>query len=245
MDIEQTIGEPALATLATVHDIKALSGNVWQVLLKPINTYPYVAGQYTELLIDGFEFLYFTIGSAPHTPCVELHIQGGSETNDRLVKYLQTEGSVQLAPASGRCTLDALPASNSPLLLIASGTGFSQVKSIVEDLIHQGSQRNIYIYWASYKLSQLYLLEKAEQWAELNDNVHTAMLISEHSHWEDKHQMLVHSILADHAAIDECQAVTCGSPEMVYTVLDTLTDKGFKKDQMISDVFDFAPRNTE
>jgi NAD(P)H-flavin reductase len=235
------------ATTATVHDIKALSGDVWQVLLKPIEPYPYQAGQYTELLIDGFQFLYFTIASAPHCPCVELHIQGGSETNNRLIEHLRQEGSVALAPAAGRCVISQLPEANSsPLLLIASGTGFSQVKAIVEDLIHQHSQRTVYLYWTSYKLSQLYMLEKAEQWADSHANIHSAMLISEHSHWEDKHQMLVHSILADHQAdIQNCQAVTCGSPEMVYTVLDVLKEKGFAEGNMISDVFDFAPRENQ
>jgi len=233
------------STLATVHDIKELSGNVWQVLLKPIESYKYEAGQYTELLIDGFEFLYFTIGSAPHMPCVELHIQGGSESNDQLIRYLQQEGSVKLAPAAGRCVLSQLPKSNEPLLLIASGTGFSQIKTVVEDLLYQQSTRPVYIYWTSFKLSQLYMLEKAEQWAEQHAHIHTAALISEHSHWDDKHQMLVHSILGDHTDLDLCQALTCGSPEMVYTVLDTLAEHSFKRNQMIADVFDFAPRDSQ
>ncbi len=230
------------STMATIHDIKALSGDVWQVQLKPLTSYSFQAGQYTELLIEGFQFLYFTIGSAPHCTYIELHIQGGSETNDRLMKYLQESGEVQLAPAGGNCTLKSLADSNNPLLLIASGTGFSQVKSIVEDQLYQGLSRPIYIYWASYKLSQLYMLEKAEQWSEQHEQVHTAMLISEQSHWEDRHQMLVHSILADHNDLPACQAVTCGSPEMVYTILDTLVEHGFEKEAMISDVFDFAPR---
>ncbi len=232
----------ATQTQATVHDIKALSGDVWRVLLKPIEPYVYSAGQYTELLIDGFEALYFTIGSAPHTPCVELHIQGGSDTNNRLITYLQQQGVVNIAEAAGRCTIAALPEQTGPLLFVASGTGFSQVKAIVEDLLHHQSQRSLYIYWASYKLSQLYMLDKAEHWAEHNANIHSAMLISEHSHWQDKHQMLVQSIMADHNNLTDCQAVTCGSPEMVYTVLDTLCEHGFNPEQMISDVFDFAPR---
>lgn len=231
------------STSATVHDIKALSGDVWQVLLKPIEPYPYTAGQYTELLIEGFQFLYFTIGSAPHCPCVELHIQGGSDTNDALIKHLQQEGVVELAPAAGNCVLSALPESEQPLLLIASGTGFSQVKALVEDQLHSKASRAIHIYWASYKLSQLYMLDKAELWAEQHSNIHSTMLISEHSHWDDKHQMLVHSILAEQANLADCQAVTCGSPEMVYTVLDTLTEHGFNKANMISDVFDFSPRD--
>ncbi|MDX1341442.1 MAG: NAD(P)H-flavin reductase [Reinekea sp.] len=235
----------ATNTQATVHDIKALSGDVWQVRLKPIEPYPYAAGQYTELVIDGFEFLFFTIASAPHSPCIELHIQCGSDTNNRLIKHLQQTDAVALAPAAGRCVLTSLPDSEEPLLLIASGTGFSQVKAIVEDLLHQNSQRPTYIYWTSYKLSQLYMLEKAELWAEQNAHIHTAMLISEQGHWQDKNQMLVHSILADHEDIAQCHAVTCGSPEMVYTVLDTLCEHGFQPQHMISDVFEIAPRESQ
>lgn len=229
-------------TLATVHDIKALSGDVWQVLLKPIEPYPFEAGQYTELRIPGFEHLYFTIGSAPHMACVELHVQGDSETNTRLINHLRQQGSVQLAAAAGSCVLSALPASSAPLLLVASGTGFSQVKAVVEDQLQRQAKRPIFIYWTSYRLNQLYMLDKAEQWADQYPHVHIAALISEHSHWDDKHQMLVQSILADHADVGQCQALTCGSPEMVYNLLDTLSEHGFQADQMISDVFAFAPR---
>ncbi|WP_165901794.1 NAD(P)H-flavin reductase [Reinekea marinisedimentorum] len=233
-------------TSATVHDIQQLSGNVWRVHLKPLSKYPFKAGQYTELVIEGFSYLYFTIASSPKQPCIELHIQGGSETSDNLIAYLQREDTVELNPASGNCSLDKLAESNSPLLLIASGTGFAQVKAIVEDLIHQRSKRPTYIYWTSYNLSHLYMLKKAEQWAEDFTNIHTTALISEQSHWDDKHKLLVHGIFADHEDdLAQCQAVTCGSPEMVYAVYDMLTAKGFKADHMISDVFDFAPRESK
>jgi len=232
---------PAL-TLATVHDIKALSGDVWQILLKPIEAYSFEAGQYTELRIPGFEHLYFTIASAPHMAYVELHLQGGSETNDRLINHLRQQGSVELAAPAGQCVLSALPAAQTPLMLIASGTGFSQVKAVVEDQLHRQADQPLYIYWTSYRLSQLYMLDKAEQWADQFAHVHIAALISEQSRWDDKHQMLVNSILADHADVGSCQALTCGSPEMVYNLLDTLTQHGFQANQMISDVFAFAPR---
>ena len=138
-----------------------------------------------------------------------------------------------------------MPEENGPLLLIASGTGFSQVKSIVEDLLAQHTRRTIHLYWSGLRLSQLYMLQKAENWADLHDNIHVSALISEHSHWDDKHQMLVHSILGDHSDLNQCQAICCGSPAMVYTVLDSLCSKGFRRDAMLSDVFMFAPREAQ
>lgn len=227
---------------ASIHDIKALSGDVWQVLLKPLTSYSFTAGQYTELVIDGFKGLYFTIGSAPSSACVELHIQAGSETSDRLIPYLQQTQTVDLAPAGGKCTLDELPKSTEPLILIASGTGFSQVKAIVEQLLAEQSKRSIYIYWTGIKLDQLYMAHLAESWANQYEHVHTALLVSENSHWEAKHKMLTQSILADHKDISQHQAVACGSPEMVYALLDTLTEHGFSQTNMVSDVFAFSPR---
>ncbi|WP_187265468.1 hypothetical protein [Reinekea thalattae] len=230
-------------TTATLHDILELTGDVWRVRLKPLTEYPFIAGQYTELVIDGFSYLFFTIASDPSQAYVELHIQAGSDKSNSLIEHLQRQPSVQLNPAAGRCTLDSLTATDAPLLLIASGTGFAQIKAIAEDQLAKNSQRPLYIYWTSHSLSQLYMLEKAEQWAKQFDHIHTAALISEQSHWEDKHQMLINSILSDHQEhIASCQAVTCGSPEMVYAVLDSLVEKGFNAEQMISDVFDFSPR---
>lgn len=233
--------EQALTT-ATLHDLKKLSGGVWLVQLKPLEPYPFEAGQHTELKIDGFKDLYYTIASAPDSPCIELHIQSGTPQADALIDWLKNADSVQLSPAAGDTRLGSLPDESGPLLLIASGTGFSQAKSIIEDLMHHDSPRQVHLYWSGFRLSQLYMLQKAEHWADQHDNVHVSALISEHSHWEDKHQMLVHSILGDHSDLDRCQAICCGSPAMVYTVYDALCDEGLRPDALLSDVFAYAPR---
>lgn len=239
------MSQASATTTATLHDLKKLSGGVWMVQLKPLAPYSYCAGQFTELKVPGFTDLYYTIASGPSSPCVELHIQTGTDQADALVDYLKDVDSVELAPAGGDCRLEVLPDESGPLLLIASGTGFSQVKSIVEDLLAQHSRRAIHLYWSGYRLSQLYMLQKAENWADLHDNIHVSALISEHSHWDDKHQMLVHSILGDHSDLNQCQAICCGSPAMVYTVLDSLCNEGFRRDAMLSDVFMFAPREAQ
>lgn len=231
---------------ATLHDLKKLSGGVWLIQLKPLEPYSYEAGQYLELKVPGFDDLYYTIASAPHNPCIELHIQSGTPQADALIDWLKNAEFVHLTGAGGDTRLSRLPAEDGPLLLIASGTGFSQAKSIIEDQIAAPGQRPIHLYWSGYRLSQLYMLQKAENWADQHAHVHVSALISEHSHWEDKHQMLVHAILGDHGEDDDlayCQAVCCGSPAMVYTVLDELTEHGFQPDAMLSDVFMFAPRN--
>ncbi|WP_108126395.1 hypothetical protein [Saccharospirillum mangrovi] len=232
---------PQLHT-ATLHDLKALSGDVWQVQLKPLTPYSFEAGQYLQLHIPGFNDLYYTIASAPQNPCLELHIQTGTDQADALIAHLKHAESVQLSDPGGDTRLSQLPVETGPLLLIASGTGFSQIKAIVDDLLAQHSTRPLYLYWSGHRLSQLYMLERAEHWADQYANVHTSALIFEQSHWDDKHQMLVNAIHGDHDDLDQCQAICCGSPAMVYTLLDALCEQGFRTDAMLSDVFQFAPR---
>ncbi|MFG1495086.1 hypothetical protein ABMA57_00545 [Saccharospirillum sp. HFRX-1] len=235
------MSDPQLHT-ATLHDLKALTGDVWQVQLKPLDDYPFEAGQYLELRVPGFNDLYYTIASAPKNPCIELHIQAGTDQADALITWLKQAESIEFTAPGGETRLSNLPTETGPLLLIASGTGFSQVKSILEDLLAQGATRPIYLYWSGHRLSQLYMLERAENWADQYPNVHTSALIFEQGHWDDKHQMLVHAIHGDHDNLQACQAICCGSPAMVYTLLDALTEHGFRPDAMLSDVFQFAPR---
>lgn len=231
-----------LITVATLQEVRALSGGIWQVRVQPTRPYAYLAGQYTEILIDGLSQLYFTIASAPHQPYIELHIQGDSAGNVQLLQRLKQQQEIALAPAAGRCVLRALPVSDQPLLLIASGTGFSQVQAMVEDLLHQGLARALHIYWVADRFDQLYRQERAEQWAQQHETLYFTGLSVEHSPGQSKHQLLTSAILADHADLSRCQAVSCGSPEMVYAVLDGLCEQGFRAAAMLSDAFEFAPR---
>lgn len=235
------MSDPQLHT-ATLHDLKALSGDVWQVQLKPLERYEFEAGQYLELRVPDCNDLYYTIASAPHNPYIELHIQAGTAQADALITWLKQAESIEFSEPGGETRLSNLPAETGPLLLIASGTGFSQVKSIIEDILASGTTRPIYLYWSGHRLSQLYMLERAENWADKYAQVHTSALIFEQGHWDDKHQMLVHAIRGDHDHLERCQAICCGSPAMVYTLLDALTEHGFRADAMLSDVFQFAPR---
>ena len=218
--------------------------DIFKVSLQPDEDIAFQAGQYLELLIPGEEYSFYSIANSPSKPCIELHIQhaGDESASSRIIEWLTANDRVSIKMPMGKCVLSSLPEENGPLLLLASGTGFSQIKALVEALLEQPLKRSVYFYWSARTLSGLYMPDLAETWRDSHDNFHFNAIISEHADWQDKQHLMFEAIKEDFNDLSHCQAICCGSPAMVYATLDELTSQGFRDDQMISDVFEYAPR---
>ncbi len=229
-----------------IKSVEPLQGDVYS--LKFNNFEPgwrnFSAGQYLEIKVPEMDNCFFSIASAPGHDELEVHMQvtEASPRSLQILNYLESNTNVQIDLAMGECILENLPEEHGPIMLIAAGTGFAQIKSITEDLINKKSERDIHIYWGSKTVTGLYLHELPEQWSNDHSNIHFSAVVSEQSDWQGKQGLLYQAILNDLDSLLDCQAVCCGSTNMVYATLDALVEKGFRKDQMISDVFAFSPR---
>ena len=56
--------------------------------------------------------------------------------------------------------------SQRPIVLLAGGTGFAPIKSIVENAIATGIQRPMTLYWGSRNLAGLYQFDVARSWED-------------------------------------------------------------------------------
>src|SRR5690606_41946361 len=54
---------------------------------------------------------------------------------------------------------------DAPIVLLASGTGFAPIKSIVEQVIAKGRELSMALYWGGRRPHDLYMNALAEQWA--------------------------------------------------------------------------------
>ncbi len=221
-----------------------INHEIVQVRLLMPEAIPFLAGQYAELQIPGEAYCYFSLANAPGTCDLELHVQlsDSESSSSRIVDWLLDNTSVDVTLPLGNCTLESLPTELGPLLLIAAGTGFSQIKAVGECLMRQTLQRPVHLYWSARTVSGLYMADLPEAWHRLDRNFHFSAIISEHNDWQDKQSLMVNAILEDFETLEQCQAITCGSPAMVYATLDGLIEHGFRPEQMVSDVFDYAPR---
>ncbi|MDD7805156.1 MAG: NAD(P)H-flavin reductase [Endozoicomonas sp. (ex Botrylloides leachii)] len=230
-----------------VIDVQLLAADVYRVQLGCDQGYvpQYYAGQYLEILLGDSDALAFSIASAPsnNQKSLELHIQklSGRESSEKLFDQLNT-GSVIVRMAKGRCYVNQI--TNRPLLLIAAGTGFAQMKSIVEYCLNKQHHGDIHLYWGAKKPSNFYLPSLPIHWSEKKLIYHPVVSdISSESDWCGRFGLLYEAVLADKEKITEAEIYISGSPNMVYTTMDLIVDHGFDQSRVHSDVFEYAPRN--
>ena len=202
------------------------------------------AGQYLELLIDEDTKAAFSIASAPRDDrTLELHIRANPTSNSypKLAPRLKPGELIRMRLAMGDITLHKLQDAER-IILLAGSTGFSQIKAMVEALLAANDQRPIDLYWGGRVFDDLYLHTLMEQWAQQHPNLHYVPVISDQPDWPGRKGFVHKAVLEDIQDFSGAIVVGGGSPGMVYAALDDFVAAGMKPEQMISDVFAYAPR---
>ncbi|MBS9403120.1 NAD(P)H-flavin reductase [Halomonas sp. TRM85114] len=235
-----------------VAEVEDLTPDVFRVTLegRP-QAVAHAPGQYLEMRLDDATWVPFSIANAHGGDgIIELHIQHWPERDNsaRLREILQVAERLTLRLPGGDCQLD--PDSRRPLLLIAAGTGFSQMKAIVEAALHADPQREIDLWWAARERRDFYLERLPLEWAATHDNVrfHAVTEIAPEA------PVVGERVTTHRGRIDQALAATLddvsghdvyvsGSPGMVYACVDVLASLGLKASRVFSDVFAYAPRD--
>ncbi len=230
-----------------IQDIKPLTDAIYQVrLLAPAGSIPeFFAGQYLQLIIPGLNNAYFSIANAPGTRTVELHVeaQPGHVSAVAVMDYLRQQAVVKARLPMGNCFLSGVPRAN--VILIAAGTGFTQIKALAEYLHPQSAfEKELTFYWGVRRPSEMYARATAERWEQVRDNWHFVPVFADNpdNEWPGHHEELVKAVLADDHDWQQTLVFVSGSPTMVYTTLDALLPAGLPENHFFSDVLEYAPR---
>ncbi|MGO2242593.1 MAG: FAD-binding oxidoreductase [Halomonas sp.] len=237
-----------------VTEVENLNPDVFGVTLEGrAEAMQHAPGQYLELKLDDTTWVPFSIASFDRGDgIVELHIQHWPERNNsvRLRELLKVANQLTLRLPGGECVLDLQ--SQRPLMLIAAGTGFSQMKAMVEAVLHAQPDRQVSLWWAAREHRDLYLEQLASHWAQTYPNVSfhavTELPLEEPlaageriSHQQGRiDDVLKAADIAPYAH----DVYLSGSPGMVYACLDVLESKGMPLERVFSDVFAYAPRSS-
>lgn len=235
-----------------VISVEDLTPDVFRVQLEGRSeAVAHAPGQYLELLIDEGTWVPFSIANAHRGDgTIELHIQHWPEraNSRRLRELILRSQRLTIRMPSGECVLDE--ASERPLLMVAAGTGFAQMKALLEASFAANREQPVSLWWAVKERRDLYLESLAREWAEAHP--HFAFhAVSETPLDDDFAGPRVHVHLG---RIDQALAATLtdvsgydvylsGSPGMVYACIDTLAPLGLDAARVRSDVFAYAPRD--
>ncbi|WP_422139443.1 NAD(P)H-flavin reductase [Endozoicomonas sp. ALC020] len=232
----------------SVADTQLLSSDIYRIkLTAESDCFPgYYPGQYLVVHLQNNENNCFSIASAPqkNQQHLELHIQQlkGSPNSQQLFREIK-EGVLNVSLPLGNCHLPDSIDKQQPLLFVAAGTGFSQMKSMIEYCLRHHHHGEMHLYWGARTPADFYLPNLPVQWS--GQGVHYHPVVSETHHeddWCGRHGLLYEAILVDREKLLDCQTYISGSPQMVYATYDVMVGDGFPEKNLHSDVFDYAPR---
>jgi NAD(P)H-flavin reductase/ferredoxin len=127
---------------------------------------PFKAGQYLQILLKDGERRNFSMANAArHNDGVELHIRriAGGRFSDKIGSKLALGDQLQIETPFGDFYLRD---SKRPVILLASGTGFSPIKSIIETAIHSCNHRPMHLYWGGRRREDIYMFDLPARWRE-------------------------------------------------------------------------------
>ncbi len=227
--------------------LELMNDDVFRVGLKPESdqTLSFYAGQYLEILLPDGKPCAFSIASSPEASQeLELHIHFLSDKPALVTLFdlLENSEKLQVRLPMGSCHVGQLPAA--PLLFVAAGTGFAQMKSMIEHALEQQHPHDIHLYWGARQPEGLYLPGLPRQWSEQNLLTYHPVVSDADpaGDWSGRDGLLYEAILADELDKANTHVFLSGSPQMVYGTVDALVAAGFREENMHSDVFAYAPR---
>ena len=239
---------PMKNIVCQIRSVSVMQGNVYKVVLeqpagKPAEFY---AGQYLALdLPERDEDAYFSIASAPGQREIELHIQADPhlEKAVEIIRFLQSNPTVRVKLPFGKACLDSVP--NKAVLLLAAGTGYAQMKSVIEYLLAEGFERELSLYWTARKQSDLYALDALKSLADRYRNFRFEFVVTEtlDPTCTEHHSLLADAVLASHDDLSDTIVFAAGSPKLVYSSLDALEAAGLSSDCFYSDVLEYVSRD--
>ena len=208
------------------------------------------AGQYIEFILkDGVRRSY-SMANAPHlvkeagVNGMELHIRhlpGGLFT-DHVFGDMKAKDILRVEGPHGSFFLRE--ASERPIVLLASGTGFAPIKAIVEHMRFKGIARPTVLYWGCRSRADLYLHDWAAQQAAECDWLTYVPVLSEpqaQDDWAGRTGFVHQAVLADLPDLSQHEVYACGAPVMVqaarqdFTAQAGLPDEFFHADAFTSE----------
>ena len=208
----------------------------------------YRAGQYVEFILRDGARRSYSMANAPETlgtpPMIELHLRhmpGGLFT-DQVFGTMKEKDILRLEGPMG--TFFLREDSDSPMVLLASGTGLAPIKAIVEHLRAIGNQRPAVLYWGCRRRADLYLHDWAEQAAAALPWLRYVPVLSEATAddaWSGRTGLVHEAVMADVPDLSGHQVYACGAPAMVDAAQrDLVVRCGLPADQFFADSFTSA-----
>ncbi|HEY8053683.1 MAG: 2Fe-2S iron-sulfur cluster-binding protein [Steroidobacterales bacterium] len=239
-----------------IERLTLLAPDVVQVMLRlpAVEALRFRPGQYLDVLIDNRR-RSFSIASPPHDArLIELHVRrvpGGGFT-ERMFDGsgsapAQSGGPLQqgsLLRIEGPIGQFIYRDGTGPVLMIAGGTGFAPLKSMLRHVLETGITRRIHFYWGARHLRDIYEESLVLEWVHRHPQLSFTAVLSEATAAEGRHHRVgwVHdAVIADFPDLTPLEVYAAGPPAMIEALRANFPRHGLAPERLYFDSFDYAP----
>lgn len=204
----------------------------------------FLAGQYIDILLRGNEHRSFSLANAPSDDeLLQLQIRlvpGGSYTG-HVFEAMKEKDLLRFRGPLGTFFLRDEPAL--PAILVAGGTGFAPMKSILEQLFASGERRNVHLYWGVRSLRDLYAADLARSWEQRYDFFRFTPVLSDpqpEDGWTGRTGWVHEAVITDHPDLSGMEVYASGPPPMIDALKAACLAHGLAANHLYYDSFEFA-----
>lgn len=234
-----------------IERLTPLAPDVLQVMLRlpAVEPLRFQAGQYLDVLLDGRR-RSFSIATPPHdSRLLELHVRrvaGGGFTG----RLFATPGTADALGVGSLLRIEGpmgqfvLRDGTLPVLMIAGGTGFAPLKSMLRHMLETGVRRDVHLYWGARHERDLYEQAQVAQWVRQYPQLRFTAVLSEANVAEEAQRRVgwVHeAVLADYPDLGGFEVYAAGPPAMIEAVRAAFPQRGLAAERLHFDSFDYAP----
>ena len=200
---------------------------------------PFKAGQYLQVVMDDGDRRNFSMANAAReNDGAELHIRhiAGGKFSMKTLSKLSTGDALRVESPFGDFYLRT---TTRPIILLASGTGFAPIKSIIETAILAGNHRPMHLYWGARKREDIYFADLPARWAQrLPWFSFTSVLSEPPQSWTGRTGLVHNAVQEDHTDLSAFDVYACGNPMMVSAAQREFTaSHGLPEAHFFADAF--------
>lgn len=215
-----------------------LAPDVMQVFLRlpVVERLEFHPGQYLDILLGNGRRRSFSIASPPHdSDLLELHVRrvpGGGFTE----ALWGTTGVGSLLRIEGPIGQFVYREGDSPVLMIAGGTGFAPLKSMLRHVLERGIDRPIHLYWGARQPQDVYEEELVSHWVRKYPQLRFTTVLSEATGTGSRTGWVHEAVLADYPNLALHEVYAAGPPALIEAIRATFP----RQDRLFFDSFDYA-----
>ena len=215
---------------------------VMKLQLPANDTFQYRPGQYIEFLLrDGARRSYSMANAPAEGVQMELHLRHmpGGKFTDLVFGSMKEKDILRIEGPYGSFFLRE--DSQSPMVLLASGTGFAPIKALLENMQQKGIARASTLYWGGRRPSDLYLDAWVREFAATNRWLTYVPVVSDalpEDAWKGRTGFVHRAVLDDLPDLSAYQVYACGAPIVVESAKkDFCFLAGLSEDNFFADSF--------